>query len=377
MSRIRPVERDDLPAIADLYERLARSGSAPAPPGLAASFARQQLDQPWYDDRIRSLLCETSDGRVAGFLAVYARRVVLDGRTLVTACSGPLVADPEVGVVAPGLQLTRAYLAGPQHLSVTDGANEVMRRIWLRVGGVSSPLLSLGWTRVLSPFSFAAAVKAGRNGSTSSAVAQRVGRGLDVLATPAAKRWLAVAPPSTTSEVLTPKSMTGALAEVTAGFRLRPDYDERYLEWLFAELDAIESRGDVSRRLVRNRDGRAIGWSIAFVPQNGIASVLQVAARPDDAGLVLDDLFSSAAERGAVAVTGRLEPHLVQAITDRPCIIRRSDGVLIHSNDPDVVRVALTGESFLSRLDGEWWMAPHLDRFAGGSPAPRLRAAGV
>ena len=45
-----------------------------------------------------------------------------------------------VNVVAPGLLLTRAYLAGPQELSVTDGANDVMRRMWVRAGGVVAPL---------------------------------------------------------------------------------------------------------------------------------------------------------------------------------------------------------------------------------------------
>ena len=93
---------------------------------------------------MRSLVCEHDDGRLAGFLAVYARRILIDGRRALAACSGPLLADPAVNVVAPGLLLTRAYLAGPQELSVTDGANDVMSRMWVRVGGVVAQLPSLG-----------------------------------------------------------------------------------------------------------------------------------------------------------------------------------------------------------------------------------------
>ena len=190
MTRVRPLERSDLGAVASLYERLLRSGSDTAPPGLADSFARQQLDQPWYDEGVRSLVCEHDDGPLAGFLAVYARRIVIDGRTAVAACSGPLLADPAVNVVAPGLLLTRAYLAGPQELSVTDGANDVMRRMWVRAGGVVAPLPSLGWTRVLEPFSFVAAMAADRHRDRQTVRGARTARGLDRIALIAGRRWL-------------------------------------------------------------------------------------------------------------------------------------------------------------------------------------------
>ena len=67
-----------------------------------------------------------------GLLAVYARRGSrIDGRARGggerAARSWPTRRRRRRR--APGLQLTRAYLAGPQELSVTDGANDVMRRI--------------------------------------------------------------------------------------------------------------------------------------------------------------------------------------------------------------------------------------------------------
>jgi hypothetical protein len=74
-------------------------------------------------------------------------------------------------------------------------------------------------------------------------------------------------------------------------------------------------------------------------------------------------LFRRCADAGAVAVQGRLEPHLFHAVTERRLIIRSGTLALIHSGDPATTRAILAGEAFLSRLDGEWWMAPHLDRF--------------
>jgi hypothetical protein len=363
VTRIRPLERSDLGAVASLYERMLRSGSPTAPPGLAESFARQQLDQPWYDDGVRSLVCEHDDGRLAGFLAVYARRIVIDGRRALAACSGPLLADPAVNVVAPGLLLTRAYLAGPQELSVTDGANDVMSRMWVRVGGVVAQLPSLGWTRVLEPFSFVAATAADRDRDRQGVRGARTARGLDRIALLAGRRWLAVPPASASSEPLTPRSMLDALGKATAGFRVRPDYDEGYLRWLLAELATVERRGDLTARLVRGEGDRVLGWYIAYFPRGGVAQVLQVVAQSADAGTVLDELFAQASAAGVAAVCGRLEPHLVDAINDRHCIIRRTSKVLVHAKAAEMTRAVLAGEAFLTRLDGEWWMAPHLDPF--------------
>ena len=336
MTRIRPLERSDLGAVASLYERMLRSGSDTAPPGLAESFARQQLDQPWYDDGVRSLVCEHDDGRLAGFLAVYARRILIDGRRALAACSGPLLADPAVNVVAPGLLLTRAYLAGPQELSVTDGANEVMSRMWVRVGGVVAQLPSLGWTRVLEPFSFVAATAADRDRDRQTVRGARTARGLDRIALLAGRRWLAVPPASASSEPLTPRSMLDALGKATAGFRVRPDYDEGYLRWLLAELATVERRGELTARLVRGEGDRVLGWYIAYFPRGGVAQVLQVVAQADDAGTVLDELFVQASAAGVAAVCGRLEPHLVDAVTDRHCVIRRTSKVLVHSKAPEI-----------------------------------------
>ncbi|HEY5875710.1 MAG TPA: hypothetical protein VIT64_10425, partial [Ilumatobacteraceae bacterium] len=95
----------------------------------------------------------------------------------------------------------------------------------------------------------------------------------------------------------------------------------------------------------------------------GVAQVLQVVAQSADAGTVLDELFAQASAAGVAAVCGRLEPHLVDAVNERHCIIRRTSKVLVHTKAPEMTRAVLAGEAFLTRLDGEWWMAPHLDPF--------------
>jgi hypothetical protein len=88
VSRIRPVERDDLPTVASLFEAVMRSRGRQPPPRLAAYFARTWLDHPWADPEIPSLVYETPDGRILGFVGAHVRRLTFDGRPVRMVCPG-------------------------------------------------------------------------------------------------------------------------------------------------------------------------------------------------------------------------------------------------------------------------------------------------
>src|SRR4051812_32195789 len=144
---IRPLEPDDIPAVAGLYERVLRSGGGRAPVALEAFFRDEVLEQPWADPDIPSLVYE-SDGAILGVLASHVRRFLLDGRPLRVGYSGPLVADPDADKPGVGALLMRSHMRGAQEASATDGATSVVRAMWERLGGVTVPTASLGWTRV-------------------------------------------------------------------------------------------------------------------------------------------------------------------------------------------------------------------------------------
>lgn len=65
------------------------------------------------------------------------------------ACSGQLMSDPAVRNRAVGTLLLRRFLAGPQDLTMTDGATEATRRMWRGLGGAVGHLGSITWVRVL------------------------------------------------------------------------------------------------------------------------------------------------------------------------------------------------------------------------------------
>ena len=350
MTPIRALRPDDLGAVAALYEAVARSGSRTPAPGLVEQFERTLFGNPHADPELPSLVYEDPKAGIVGFLGSHPRRMRFGDRALRMACSGQLVADP-AGRPGVGALLLRKYMAGPQDLTTTDGATDTVRSMWEALGGDTSALASLGWTRVLRPAAFARAMLE-RRGRTLPRTPARV---VDA----AAGRRLAPEPPAGVTEPLTAAALAEAAESLAREFELRPAYDEGYLGWLLAEAEAVRARGPLERRLV-SLDGVVAGWYVAYMPEGGVAQALQVGCAARRAGTVLDRLFADAAAAGCAAVQGRLEPALLGAIRERRCLIRRSEWALVAADDTRLLSAIAYGRALLTRLDGEWWMGHHL-----------------
>lgn len=345
--RIRSLERDDLPQVAALYELVARSGSRSAPAGLAAHFGRTLLDHPWADPEIPSLVSVEADGSISGFIGCHVRRYVFDGRPIRLACGGQLVTDPVARRRAIGFFLLREFLAGKHDLAITDTAVAATRVMWTRLGGELAHLQSIGWFRLLRPLPFAIDYLRSRGGVASGVLAMR--RSVRALASDGAS--------------LEPAKLAEHLREVEDTFRLRPDYDARFVEWLFGEAASVRSRGTLVARDVRGQGGKTLGWYVYYLRRGGLSDVLQIVALPREVGRVVDDLFGHARRHGAALLRGRLEPTLVEALGGRRCAFRFNGAALIQARDREILRAIHSGEALLTRMDGEWWMGHHLEPF--------------
>ncbi len=363
VSRIRSLERGDLPGVCRLYEAVVRSGSSDPPPQLVEYFERTFLNYPWVDPTIPSLVYVDSAGEIVGFLGSHVRRLRVDGRPLRMACSGQLVASPEARHRGVGALLMRRYLAGPQDLTTTDGATDLVRRMWTGLGGQPLAHASIGWTRVFRPAATGIASLARHNRHSGLTRSLRlVAPPLDAAARMLLRgKWdLLPAEPEADAEPLTVDSLLDQLPEAARCLRLHPDYDAEYLRWLFEELPEVDVRGVPVRRLVRDRTGRVAGWYVYYFVPGGVAQVLQVAALNGGSDLVLDHLFWDAACSGAVAVRGRLEPSLLGLLVSRRCLLHRTEWALVHCQDQSLLGLLGSPEALLTRLDGEWWMGHHV-----------------
>ena len=356
MSGLRPLEREDLDEVAALYELVMRSGTRRPPAGLASYFERTLLDHPWVDEEIPSFVHVDRDGRIVAFMSSHVRRLRLGDAPLRLACSGQLVADPEARNRAVGALLLRSYLRGPQDLTITDGATDEVRRMWTALGGEPSPLACITWTKPFRPWRYLGDYLLDRGSRNSlKPFARRLLAGPDALTRRATGGLFRPARPATRSEPLTPEALVEHLPSLDRTLRLRPDYDLPFAGWLFGAL--WEVYGDsLAAALVRDARGRVLGWHVSTVRPGEVAYVLGIAATDTGAGEVVDHLFHMAHERGAVAVQGRLEPRLLEAIGRRRCLLRFTGEALIHARDPLVLGAALTRSALLTRLEGEWWM---------------------
>src|ERR1700704_851225 len=155
MSRgVGAMTRDDLAEVASLFEHVYRSGSRIPSRKLAAYFARTLFDYPGRDPDISPLVYDDQQ-RILGFLGVHVRHLRFDGRSIRLACGGPLATDPQARRRGVGALLLRRFLAGPQEISTTDGANDASRRLGEAVGAQTAYLGSINWTRFLRPVSSA------------------------------------------------------------------------------------------------------------------------------------------------------------------------------------------------------------------------------
>lgn len=356
---VRTFVAPDIPHVARLHRAVFNTAERAGASWLdtySAYLTRVFLDNPTRHPSLPSLVHEDDDGSIAGFLGVVPRPMTMNGRRLHAAISSQFVVAPctRAGLIA--LRLARAFLEGPQDLAISDEANDTSRRIWEGLGGSTSLLHSLYWTRVLRPARLALAMlRRHVRLAPLAAAAAPLAPVLDAVAMRIAARELGAPNPEISSgEELTERTVLACLPRCTRPGTLRVEYDERSLAWGFEQAKRRAATGAFRAAVVRKEE-RVVGWYVYHVDEGRIAQVVQMAAEPSRVHDVLDQVFASAAREGAIAASGRVDPSQLQALTDRHCVLhRRGPWVLVSTRHPEVLRSFQTGEASFSRLDGEW-----------------------
>jgi hypothetical protein len=351
VSPVRPATTDDLPGAIPLFQRMMPGYAGVAAASLEAFFRRIFFDNPATDPEIPSLVYEAADGRITGFIGTQVRPMRFDGRPVRVASASHLVADPDEHLPI-GVLLLRAMLTGRQDVTITDTAIPTATRMWLALGGRPRHLGGIEWIRLLKPAT-AAVNKLARGRSKHNRTADVAAGALDSALAIPLRRLLGPRPAEGRGEPLTPASMLQCMPELTESLRLVPDYDESYLAWLFDELGRRRPDGRTVATLVR-RENRVAGWYIYRLEKGDWGAVAEVVVQPRDAGCVLDHLIAHASVGGAAGLRGRVEPHLLAALSKRRCGLRHIGGRLVHSRHPDLVDAINSGSAMLSLLEGEW-----------------------
>jgi hypothetical protein len=362
MAAIRPLEERDIPEVVRLFGRVYPQKRWASQLECEAYFRDIFLGNPWVDPALPSWVAVEGDrvnaARIVGFIGVMPRLMRNKGRPIRAAVVSQLMVDPEKPRALAAAQLLRKALAGPQELTISDGANESSRKMWEALGGATSTLYSLQWRRPLRPAQCALQLASSRRGRAAARLAAPIAALADAYA---AQRMSLHCPPAFLEEPLDAVSLLAALERAASRVALSPQYDLRSLEWLLAQAHAKRRHGELQARLLRESGGRIAGWFLYYL-NSGTSRVLQLEAQEGSAHAVLGQLFHHAWRHGAAAIEGRMEPRFARTLSERHCFFL-ADGTyaLAHAHDPRVLAALERGDALFSRLEGEWWM-----RFAGG-----------
>lgn len=375
-SRLRACRPDDLRDVGALWMRSFLRRDDPAPKPLVASLHEVFFDGPFSVPGVAPLILRGPSGAVVGFIGLMARRMEFHGQPIVAAVATQLIVDRSAGGFA-AFELLRAALAGPQHLTFSDGANTLAQSIWQRLGGDVALVHSLEWLRVLRPAGYAAhrLERAGTPGA-ASATARSLTRAVDAVL---ARAPYGVLRPVCAAHATKPTTAAELHSLVEANpSSLRARHTRSELEWLLARAAETRRHGPLRARVVVDPRGEPTGWFIYYAKRGGLAQVLQLGGRPRALGAVLDALLADASAAGCVAATGQGEPRLLRELDARHAVFTcPSLGVLVHARDAALLAAVHRGDASLSRLDGEWW-APFAElagEAATADPRPAIDGA--
>lgn len=348
MATIRPIERDDLPTVAALVRANLEGWSRDAD-----GLARVLFDHPWAPSPPPALVAIDDSGKLIGSVGAQSRRVRFGDAELAGVSVSYLVVASDRRAGAAGVMLIRELLGGGQDLTWTDSGTPAVLRIWRALGGHLDHARTSDWMLVLRPGRWLRTL-----GSTKLSRRRTFDhRAVPVGALPLASlRRADAAKPSgdVGGEDVSRETLADHLAEVTARIELLVAHDAAYLEAQFAYLDSLGER--VVCRLVR-RSGRPIGW-YAYLLRPTSSRVLCIAAEARNADAVVGELVADARRRGTAVISGRLEPHLDDAIRRRPAVLSLAQQPIVHARDPKVLAALGSSASLLTEfdlVDCEWW----------------------
>jgi hypothetical protein len=305
-----------------LRRHVFRFSERGTPSDLADYFDVTFFGSPWCDPAFPSWVYEDERGTVAGFVGVLPRPFTWRARPILAAVATQLMVAPGTrGAI--GTQLAKAFFSGAQDLSISDTANDAAHRLWMGMGGVASPARRMGWHHRLD----------GRGGPPTGAF----------------------------TATLDPQELLPCVSDVLSSCRLAPTYDLRSLSWLLSLASGKNQFGPLKGGVVRDAVGAAVGWVLYYRGSSDRrAEVLQMGSIPGARGLILGHAMWQAWSQGARQISGRVEPAFLSALSAAECeFTAAGPWVLFKARDPELLADLEPGrdDAFLSRLDGEWWLA--------------------
>jgi hypothetical protein len=350
MGGVRPVEARDIESVAALDRSISDSDgrAVEGVDDLETFYATLSFDNPWHDPELPSLVWEDADGKVAGFMGRLPRIMQWRDQRIRMAIATKLMVDPTRRSPFAAVELIRAFFAGPQDLSYSDGATGTTRALWESLGGRSVPAWSVKWAKILRPcrLGFEDRSHSRLMGAVSGLCwpFDRVASRMGPFRVPATQ---------TSVEAIAAGGLTARMSASTSAFTLKPIYVEREIDWLLGFIDLDRSRGHVRTLAVIDGSGQELGWFSYISQPGGVSQALALGSTGGQLGAVLDQLIVQADRDKSVAVQGRIWPRFLDDYWASGCIGKRGAWTVIHARNRDICESVISGDAYLSAIEGE------------------------
>jgi hypothetical protein len=353
---VRDLEKEDLPSVAALFQKTFRS-TEPVRPSMIEYLREAFFDHPWYDEQIRSKVFIDSSGSLQGFIGVFPSRLEVNGRPIRAAFAGSMMVDRHEQNPLAGARLLRAFLAGPQDISLTETANSLALGMWQKLGFPLDVAHSLNWLRILRPTG--TAVQVAERGVKAARFLRPVASLSDGMIERMGVKSFRVPPAQAGGRVnfrdASREEFAEALLKLSSLFPMRPQWDRASLDWFMDHAQQKRQFGKASWRIAESRSGDLVGCYAYHGRPRGIGWLLQAICAPKFAGDLVDDLFAHADAAGCVAIRGAGHPWLTSELISRKTLFYGRAFFVAHAKDKSLLEPIKAQQALISGLAGENW----------------------
>lgn len=358
---VRPMERDDLPAVASLFTRVFRAGAKAPHPDLEAYLERLCLTAPSYSPATGTMVYDHPCVGLRAALLSIPFRYTLDGEPVTARLLCSFMAEGREGQVGAA-RLSRYFRAANHDLLIADSASAVSADHWVTGGGVVLSVQSLAWQRVFRP-ARAAALHLRRSLPRLGSMAALAP--LSLADRPLRHVWphfsVEAAPGIEVAPVGADAFRAPAMA-MLARFRLRPDWTELEFAWLVRLASENTGLGRLQFRLVRDASGASVGGFVFYGEPGRRAEVLNVLCHPGIENDTITAMLASLDAEGYAVAVGMAQPFLMTALQRHRCLTFKHRGFCCIASRHEPAMQAIRDDSFyVGGLASESWSRLHVD----------------
>lgn len=261
-----------------------------------------------------------------------------------------------------GARLMRSLIEDDYDLIITETASEVTAQMWKKLNAIQLTDYSLEWLRIISPLSFAVETAASKIGALRllRPVAARIDRRKRNSADGNSLRW-SLTPqdwPAAQSLICTEIEIAEFIAlyrQFSSAFAAHPQWSDQQLA---CRLEDAQIKPDYGRPYMvktATKTGKAVGLYLYHLHSGQTARVLELFSHPKAGSQVIDALIHHAAQQGAVAIRGRTQPEVMEAMLGKRIAFTHLASTMVWAKDRETLTPFLQGTGLINGLAGELW----------------------